>query len=94
MARLCRDVLDQDPFSGAVYVFRSRSGKSLRLLVYDGQGFWLCHKRLSAGRFRSWPTEPGCAALTLLSHQLHVLLYGGDPRTAKGAAIWRPVCTT
>jgi transposase len=54
LAALCRAVLSSDPFSGAAFVFRSRSAKSVRVLVYDGQGFWLCQKRLSAGRFRFW----------------------------------------
>jgi transposase len=43
--------LQQDPMSGAVFLFISRSRKSLRILTYDGQGFWLCTKRLSAGKF-------------------------------------------
>jgi len=33
--------LAEDPFSGCVFVFRSRSGTAIRLLTYDGQGFWL-----------------------------------------------------
>ena len=34
--------------SGSVFVFRSRGGNSIRLLYYDGQLFWMAHKRLSA----------------------------------------------
>jgi hypothetical protein len=30
---------------GAVFVFRR--GTALKVLMYNGQGFWLCHKRLS-----------------------------------------------
>jgi transposase len=51
LMRLCREQLEADPFCGAVYVFRNRRWTAVKLLVYDGQGFWLCHKRLSAGRF-------------------------------------------
>jgi hypothetical protein len=50
LARLCKDVLKHDPFGGWVFVFRNRSAKALKILVYDGQGFWLCHKRLSSER--------------------------------------------
>jgi transposase len=92
LAALCRAVLSSDPFSGAAFVFRSRSAKSVRVLVYDGQGFWLCHKRLSAGRFRFWPASgKGEAASTLAAHQLQVLLCGGDPMATRGAPEWRRV---
>ena len=57
LARLCRAVLRRDPFSGTVFVFRNRRQSAIKLLVYDGQGFWLCHKRLSSGRFRWWPSR-------------------------------------
>jgi IS66 Orf2 like protein len=56
LAQLCREKLDADPFSGALFIFRSRSAKAIRILAYDGQGFWLATKRLSKGRFRWWPT--------------------------------------
>jgi len=93
LAAICRSVLSSDPFSGAVFVFRSRSGKAIRLLVYDGQGYWLATKRLSTGRFRFWPVpgKDGEAASTLAAHQLQVLLWGGDPAAARGAPEWRRV---
>jgi hypothetical protein len=37
------------------FYFRSRRGTAIRLLSYDGQGYWLAQKRLSNGRFRWWP---------------------------------------
>lgn len=43
-----------DPFSGCLFVFRNRRATAIKALVYDGQGYWLLHKRLSAGRFRFW----------------------------------------
>jgi hypothetical protein len=55
LAQLCREKLAEDPFSGCVFVFRSRSGTAIRLLTYDGQGYWLLQKRLSKNRFRWWP---------------------------------------
>ena len=57
LARICKQQLQADPFSGAVYVFRNRRSTSIKALVYDGQGFWVCQKRLSAGKFRSDFTE-------------------------------------
>lgn len=78
--------------SGAVFVFRSRRAKALKILVYDGQGFWLCQKRLSAGRFRFWPSGDGPKPTRRLeAHELQVLLACGDPASARGAPPWRRV---
>src|SRR3954462_2747646 len=48
LARLCQDKLAEDPFSGCVFVFRSRSGMAIRLLSYDGQGYWLAQNQPSS----------------------------------------------
>jgi len=90
MAQLCRATLRADPFSGTVFVFRNRRCTAVKLLVYDGRGFWLCHKRLSAGRFHWWPKEESVGA-KLEAHQLMVLLAGGDPDGASGSPVWREV---
>ena len=93
MAKVCKETLDQDPFGGTVFVFRNRRATAVKILVYDGQGFWLCHKRLSSGRFRWWPVR-GCrseVAQRLAAHQLQVLLSAGNPAGAQGAPDWRPV---
>lgn len=93
LCRLCREQIGVDPFSGAVFVFRGRRSTAVKLLFYDGQGFWLCQKRLSEGRFRYWPrgNSDDDKILPLLSHQLQVLLMAGDPSAARGAEMWRPV---
>jgi transposase len=90
LARVCRDTLQHDPFAGVVFVFRNRKGTALKVLMYDGQGFWLCHKRLSRGRFPWWPATTG-AAQRLAAHQLAVLLAAGNPTRAGAAPDWRPV---
>jgi transposase len=91
LARLCRDRLVVDPFSGTVFVFRSRRGTAVKILTYDGQGFWLCQKRLSVGKFGYWPAGGGSVTRELLAHQLQVLLMGGDPEVTRAAPQWRPV---
>lgn len=91
LARVCREALVADPFSGAVYVFRNRRRTAVKLLVYDGQGFWLCYKRLSSGRFRWWPSADDGQAAELAAHELHVLLFGGDPAGTRAAPVWRRV---
>ena len=89
LARLCRDVLESDPFSGVVFVFRSRKSTAIKLLVYDGRGFWLCQMRLSSERFRYWPSNGNSGASELEAHELAVLIAGGDPRAARGIPVWR-----
>ena len=92
LAQLCRASLQADPVSGAVFVFRNRRGTAIKLLVYDGQGFWLCHKRLSKGKFSWWPSAPReTAAAALQAHELHVLISAGDPSTTGAAPVWRRV---
>jgi transposase len=89
LARLCQEKLEADPFSGCLFVFRSRAGTSIRILVYDGQGFWLAQKRLSKGRFVWWPSgaEP---TRVLEAHQAQLLLAAGNPEV-EGAPVWRRV---
>jgi len=89
LAQLCREKLDADPFSGYLFIFRSRSAKSIRILAYDGQGFWLATKRLSKGRFRWWPTGQE-ASKTLRAHQAQLLLAAGNPET-EASPVWRQV---
>lgn len=91
LARICKEVLQQDPFRGWVFVFRNRRATAVKVLVYDGQGFWLCHKRLSSGRFQWWPHDESQASRTLAAHELQVLLSAGNPAGTQAAPDWRPV---
>lgn len=88
LCRICRDGLG-DPFSGTVFVFRNRRATAIKILAFDGQGYWLCQKRLSASKFRYWPGRSGEVKRELLAHELQVLLAGGDPAAAPGAPQWR-----
>lgn len=96
LARVCKEVLQHDPFSGWVFVFRNRPATAVKVLVFDGQGFWLCHKRLSSGKFHWWPAGMSAAGQapavrTLAAHQLHVLLSAGNPEATQAAPAWRPI---
>lgn len=77
LVAVCRQKLAVDPFSGALFIFTNKSRQALRILVYDGQGFWLCHKRLSRGRFL-WKFGPGTIR-DLAAAQLQQLLWNADP---------------
>jgi transposase len=57
LSALCRRVLKSDPFSGYVFIFRNRLKTAIKILMYEGQGFWLCQKRLSTGRFQWRPLD-------------------------------------
>ena len=91
LAALCRQVLSSDPLGGTLFVFCSRRRQAIKCLTYDGQGFWICQKRLSQGRFTGWPGAQSGSSLRLDAHQLQLLLWNGDPTSAKTAPFWRPV---
>ena len=84
LAGICKAVFQTDPFSGCLFLFRNRRKTSLKVLMYDGQGYWLCQKRLSKGRFRWWPQGKD-----LVAHQLQALLWNGDPGST--APLWKPL---
>lgn len=92
MAAIARVVLRHEPMSGAFFVFRNRGRHMLRILYYDGGGFWLCTKRLSKGKFVSWPEGDGTVPCSeLLARELQVLIWGGDPSTCAFPDLWRQV---
>jgi transposase len=93
LAALCRQALDSDPLGGTLFVFCSRRRHAIKCLTYDGQGFWICQKRLSQGRFTGWPQPGAGISLRLDPHQLHLLLWNGDPSRAQAAPLWRRVST-
>jgi transposase len=91
LTALCRQALASDPQAGALFVFCSRRRHAIKCLTYDGQGYWLCQKRLSAGRFSWWPSVCQQATLGLNVQQLQLLLWNGNPSQAQAAPLWRPI---
>ena len=91
LAALCRSRLNQDPFSGALFVFSNRQRTAVKIIVYDGQGYWLCMKRFSQGKLGWWPTASGIPSQQLLASQLQILLYQGVPMDAKIPEDWRQI---
>jgi transposase len=78
LAMLAQQVLEEDPFSGALFAFRGKRGGLVKLLWFDGQGLCLFSKRLEKGHFQ-WPvTSTGRVCLT--PAQLSMLLEGIDWR--------------
>jgi transposase len=86
LSAMVQTALEQNPFSGQVFVFRGRRGDLIKLLWFDGDGLCLFAKRLERGRF-IWPkVETGTVALTRA--QLSMLLEGIDWRRPERT--WQP----
>ena len=84
IAGLCaraKKVLGEDPADGALLVFRGRMGDRLKILHWDGAGFWLYCRLLEAGTFETIPSDGPCAQLD--STQLAMLLGGVSLAAAK-----------
>ncbi len=79
-----------DPKDGCVFVFRNQSATSIKLLAFDGTGYWLMQKRLSQGRMKWWPQHSGEAKLS--AESLLIVLRGDDPRGFISAP-WRRIKT-
>lgn len=72
------DVLQGDPFSGDLFIFRSKRGDYLKILYWDGSGLCLFAKRLEQGRFVWPPIVDG--GLQLTPAQLALLIEAIDWR--------------
>ena len=88
LAQVCRNLFKADPFSGYLFVFCNRAKTAIKILVYDGQGFWLCQKRLSQGRFKWWPQGPEDR---LAAHELQLLIWNGNPLSGQVVLPWRKI---
>jgi transposase len=78
LAALTREVLQEEPLSGHLFVFRSRSGDKIKLLFWDRSGFVLWYKRLEAGRFRFPPAPDESGAVQISASELTLILEGID----------------
>jgi transposase len=87
LAMLVQQVLEMDPFSGHLFVFRGRKADLIKILFWDGNGLCLFSKRLQHGRF-VWPkTYEVGGTVALTSAQLSMLIEGIDWRTPERT--WR-----
>ena len=78
LAGTVQTALEENPFSGHVFVFRGRRGDLIKVLWWDGDGLCLFAKRLERGRF-IWP-QATSGAVSLTPAQLSMLLEGIDWR--------------
>lgn len=75
LAALVEQSFALDLFGGALFAFCNQSRDRLKILEWDGDGFWLHFKRLEKGHFR-WPGEGVSPTLVLSSEELSILLGG------------------
>lgn len=88
LAATVQSILRQDPFSGTVFVFRSKRADRVKLLVYDGTGLVLVWKRLDGSKFKWPPISDG--VMRLSGAQLAALFDGLDWRRMYAPRIARP----
>jgi transposase len=72
---IVKDSFNLDPFDNAIFVFCNRRRDRLKILEWDGDGFWLYFKRLEKGHFK-WPQLGDSPTMTLTNEELAVLLGG------------------
>jgi len=72
---LVSDSFSLDPFSESLFVFCNKSRNRLKVLEWDGDGFWLYFKRLERGHFR-WPAKGDASVMVLESKELLFLIEG------------------
>lgn len=81
--------LKQNPLSGTVYVFVNKRRNRIKLLIWDGDGFWIFYKRLEKGTFQI-PDDPSQGACCELAYdQLLLMLQGIDPASVKRRVRYR-----
>ena len=88
LARMTTEVIRQDPFSGTIFVFRSKRADRVKMLVYDGTGLVLIWKRLEGSKFK-WPAISD-GVMRLSAAQLAALFEGLDWRRVYAPRIRRP----
>lgn len=89
---ICRRSFGLDPMEGTLVVFRNRRKTAIKIMMYDGQGFWLCQKRLSQGTFRWWPNRTDGRLSALAMHELQILIWNANPQQVEMASPCRKIC--
>lgn len=83
-------VTGESPLSGHLFVFRSRCGSRLKILLWDHDGFVLWYKRLEAGVFKLPKLTPGLRSVELRASELAMLLDGIDLSKLKRTPRYQP----
>lgn len=91
IAAYCKYQLAHEPYSGALFAFRNKSGTAIKILVFDGVGIYLVIRRYSRGKLAWWPSSSDQPLQPLAAQQLAVILAQGNPMSAGFPDDWRKV---
>ena len=83
LAERVKAVISQDPLSGHLFVFRSRRGERLKILMWDRDGYVLWYKRLEAGVFKLPRMKEGACSVELRASELAMMLDGIDLKSVR-----------
>lgn len=88
LAGLVRSDMGAEPLSGDLFGFSNRRRDRIKLLVFDGSGFWVFYKRLEKGTF-GWPQDASPGGVSLSPTDLNLLLDGIDLSTVRRRSWFR-----
>jgi len=77
LGQCVRDVLQQDPESGALFIFAAKSGASLKILWWETSGYTILYRRLARGTFRLPEAKSGAASVLIDARELAMILLQG-----------------
>ena len=91
MRGYCIKLVEMDPIEKGYFLFVNRQRTQIRIVWYDGQGFLLATKRLSQGKFKSWPKRGESAFTMLESFQAQGLLFDGNSDEKNFHPVWKKI---
>ncbi len=91
LAAIVQNEFDLDPYSGAIFIFRSRRSDRLKMVVWDGTGLIMIYKRIEGQGF-VWPSIRD-GMMSLSRTQLEALFEGIDWRRVVSRKMHRPIAS-
>ena len=90
LTAIVENTLEEDVYSGNLFVFVSKRGDRVKVIYWDRGGFILFYKRLERGKFKLPKVGEACVSLELESAQLAMLLEGIDYSRVRTPIRWEP----
>jgi hypothetical protein len=94
MRGLCMAITKHDPINQGYFLFINKGHNQIRVIWYDGQGFLLCTKRLSKGRYRCWPKNSDNVFSFMEHFQAHSLICGSSSSPDRFLPIWKKIASS